>query len=27
MVQGFAAVSDPGHLERVAEDCAAVGLL
>ena len=27
MVQGFAAVSDPGHLERVAEDCAGVGLL
>jgi alkanesulfonate monooxygenase SsuD/methylene tetrahydromethanopterin reductase-like flavin-dependent oxidoreductase (luciferase family) len=27
MVQGFAAVGDPGHLERVAEDCAAVGLL
>ena len=27
MVQGFGAVSDPGSLERVAEDCAAVGLL
>jgi hypothetical protein len=27
MLQGFAAVSDPGHLERIAEDCAAVGLL
>jgi alkanesulfonate monooxygenase SsuD/methylene tetrahydromethanopterin reductase-like flavin-dependent oxidoreductase (luciferase family) len=27
MLQGFAAVSDPGHLERVADDCAAVGLL
>jgi alkanesulfonate monooxygenase SsuD/methylene tetrahydromethanopterin reductase-like flavin-dependent oxidoreductase (luciferase family) len=27
MVQGFGAVSDAGLLERVAEDCAAVGLL
>jgi alkanesulfonate monooxygenase SsuD/methylene tetrahydromethanopterin reductase-like flavin-dependent oxidoreductase (luciferase family) len=27
MVQGFAAVSDRAHLERIAEDCAAVGLL
>jgi hypothetical protein len=27
MLQGFAAVSDTGHLERIAEDCAAVGLL
>jgi alkanesulfonate monooxygenase SsuD/methylene tetrahydromethanopterin reductase-like flavin-dependent oxidoreductase (luciferase family) len=27
MVQGFGAVSDPGLLERVAEDCAAIGLL
>jgi alkanesulfonate monooxygenase SsuD/methylene tetrahydromethanopterin reductase-like flavin-dependent oxidoreductase (luciferase family) len=27
MLQGFAAVSDHGHLERVADDCAAVGLL
>jgi hypothetical protein len=27
MLQGFAAASDPGHLERVADDCAAVGLL
>jgi alkanesulfonate monooxygenase SsuD/methylene tetrahydromethanopterin reductase-like flavin-dependent oxidoreductase (luciferase family) len=27
MLQGFAAVADPAHLERVAEDCAAVGLL
>ena len=27
MLQGFAAVSDAGHLERVADDCAAVGLL
>jgi alkanesulfonate monooxygenase SsuD/methylene tetrahydromethanopterin reductase-like flavin-dependent oxidoreductase (luciferase family) len=27
MVQGFGAVSDPALLERVAEDCAAVGLL
>ena len=27
MLQGFAAVSDPGHLERIAEDCAAVGLV
>lgn len=27
MLQGFAAITDPGHLERVAEDCAAVGLL
>jgi alkanesulfonate monooxygenase SsuD/methylene tetrahydromethanopterin reductase-like flavin-dependent oxidoreductase (luciferase family) len=27
MLQGFGAVSDPGLLERVADDCAAVGLL
>jgi hypothetical protein len=27
MLQGFAAVGDPSHLERVADDCAAVGLL
>jgi alkanesulfonate monooxygenase SsuD/methylene tetrahydromethanopterin reductase-like flavin-dependent oxidoreductase (luciferase family) len=27
MLQGFAAVADPGHLERIADDCAAVGLL
>jgi hypothetical protein len=27
MLQGFGAVSDPGLLERIAEDCAAVGLL
>ena len=27
MVQGFGAVSDAGLLERVAEDCAAIGLL
>jgi alkanesulfonate monooxygenase SsuD/methylene tetrahydromethanopterin reductase-like flavin-dependent oxidoreductase (luciferase family) len=27
MLQGFQAVSDPGHLERIADDCAAVGLL
>jgi alkanesulfonate monooxygenase SsuD/methylene tetrahydromethanopterin reductase-like flavin-dependent oxidoreductase (luciferase family) len=27
MLQGFTAVSDPGHLERLAGDCAAVGLL
>jgi alkanesulfonate monooxygenase SsuD/methylene tetrahydromethanopterin reductase-like flavin-dependent oxidoreductase (luciferase family) len=27
MLQGFAAVGDPGHLERVADDCAAVGML
>jgi alkanesulfonate monooxygenase SsuD/methylene tetrahydromethanopterin reductase-like flavin-dependent oxidoreductase (luciferase family) len=27
MLQGFGAVSDPGLLERMAEDCAAVGLL
>jgi alkanesulfonate monooxygenase SsuD/methylene tetrahydromethanopterin reductase-like flavin-dependent oxidoreductase (luciferase family) len=27
MLQGFGAVSDPGVLERAAEDCAAVGLL
>ena len=27
MLQGFAAVADPGHLEGVADDCAAVGLL
>jgi alkanesulfonate monooxygenase SsuD/methylene tetrahydromethanopterin reductase-like flavin-dependent oxidoreductase (luciferase family) len=27
MLQGFAAVGDPGHLDRVAEDCDAVGLL
>jgi alkanesulfonate monooxygenase SsuD/methylene tetrahydromethanopterin reductase-like flavin-dependent oxidoreductase (luciferase family) len=27
ILQGFAAVADPGHLERIAEDCAAAGLL
>jgi hypothetical protein len=27
MLQGFGAVSDPRLLERIAEDCAAVGLL
>jgi alkanesulfonate monooxygenase SsuD/methylene tetrahydromethanopterin reductase-like flavin-dependent oxidoreductase (luciferase family) len=27
MLQGFGAVSDPGLLERIADDCAAVGLL
>jgi alkanesulfonate monooxygenase SsuD/methylene tetrahydromethanopterin reductase-like flavin-dependent oxidoreductase (luciferase family) len=27
MLQGFGAVSDPGLLERVADDCAAVGVL
>lgn len=27
MLQGFGAVSDPGLLERIANDCAAVGLL
>ena len=27
MLQGFAAVTDPSHLERLADDCAAVGLL
>ena len=27
MLQGFAAVSRPEHLERIAEDCAALGLL
>jgi alkanesulfonate monooxygenase SsuD/methylene tetrahydromethanopterin reductase-like flavin-dependent oxidoreductase (luciferase family) len=27
MVQGFGAVSDPGLLERIADDCAAIGLL
>jgi alkanesulfonate monooxygenase SsuD/methylene tetrahydromethanopterin reductase-like flavin-dependent oxidoreductase (luciferase family) len=27
ILQGFAAVRDRGHLERVADDCAAVGLL
>jgi alkanesulfonate monooxygenase SsuD/methylene tetrahydromethanopterin reductase-like flavin-dependent oxidoreductase (luciferase family) len=27
MLQGFAAVGDPAHLEGIAEDCAAIGLL
>lgn len=27
ILQGFAAVSDMGHLENIAEDCAAVGML
>jgi alkanesulfonate monooxygenase SsuD/methylene tetrahydromethanopterin reductase-like flavin-dependent oxidoreductase (luciferase family) len=27
MLQGFGAVSDPGLLERIADDCAAIGLL
>jgi hypothetical protein len=27
MLQGYGAVSDPGLLERIADDCAAVGLL
>jgi alkanesulfonate monooxygenase SsuD/methylene tetrahydromethanopterin reductase-like flavin-dependent oxidoreductase (luciferase family) len=27
MLQGFGAVSDPDLVERIAEDCAAVGLL
>jgi alkanesulfonate monooxygenase SsuD/methylene tetrahydromethanopterin reductase-like flavin-dependent oxidoreductase (luciferase family) len=27
ILQGFAAVADPNHLDRVADDCAAVGLL
>ena len=27
ILQGFQAVADPGHLERVADDCAAVGAL
>jgi hypothetical protein len=27
MLQGFGAVSDPGLLDRIADDCAAVGLL
>lgn len=27
MLQGFAAATDPGHLERIADDCAALGLL
>ena len=27
MLQGFAAVADQGHLERIADDCAALGLL
>lgn len=27
MLQGFGAVSDPGLLERIADDCAALGLL
>ncbi len=27
MVQGFAATTDPGHVQRMADDCAAVGIL
>jgi hypothetical protein len=27
MLQGFGAVSDPGLLDGIADDCAAVGLL